>query len=718
MKPRPVTQTLLGGVAVTLAILTFANNGTAQDATFNKLRQLPDLGACPVSGIADPDLVKALKAAVADFKANYLSQAQADADALVGSVDRMQAAGLASVAVAQQMKDAAANIKQDLSDADDCKVARAFARLSAAQNPAQAPPVSQPVEQFSKKEAQQIADAIESNRRRNPNLVISPIRYVFDPTEVGNNATRDIAVSIKQNIETEILSIKLSRREDLDEFPEAFTLVQPDLQCPEVATSEAECHLRVQFHPVRDGFTAAYINIITRKKGSTSPGDEFYDSVYLNGTGYVADIAKLDGSGPLTNQPGLRSVMGFDISAASNAATQQKFFLEFDLNAPLGFAWLGAKKVSCKDNPALPECKKRDWISLNKTVACGDYSVLPACSGKGPKDEVKLRTTVSCQEYTNLPECRNRKATLERRDPLARPLWFFLNPRITSVPQSPTSLGSLNIDSIADSITGNNNTTSLVQGLDVQGGLEYFLIRPRQGLPFWSVVRNARARAGVALVGGVGFTTPFSPPDKTTQEFTINSTILAQFPNAANPQKDASGNNVTPTIIAFVNKDRSRFFRRYYAGLRIKSYFFSDKIRGECDDPRTDKPCEGLINLFPGVVDITAGKDEAVTGGHLSDWVFRLDAVYPLPFVPALHIFGGANLALSRNKTTVPLILEPPSSFLNLSDPHVYVQPLDSPNRDTYRLGLGVDLLQIIKTKLAKPPAAPETKDKTAVANP
>jgi len=30
-----------------------------------------------------------------------------------------------------------------------------------------------------------------------------------------------------------------------------------------------------------------------------------------------------------------------------------------------------------------------------------------------------------------------------------------------------------------------------------------------------------------------------------------------------------------------VNKDRSRFFRRYYAGLRIKSYFFSDKIRGE-----------------------------------------------------------------------------------------------------------------------------------------
>ena len=684
--------------------------GSAQDAVFNKLRQLPDLGACPSSGTADADLKKVLSAAVAEFKKSSLKQAQDQADALVNSIERMKAAGLASGDVLQQMSNSASQIKQDLSDSDDCKVARAFARLTASPTtPAAGPPPPEAAKRFSERQGELMAEEAERNKHRNPNLVVNPIRIVFDPTEIGEKATKDIAVSIQNIDEIEILSTKISRTDNLDAYPEAFSLIQPDLQCPEVATSSTECHLRVEFHPARDGFASAYVNIITRKRGSTSLQDTFFDRAYINGTGYVSNVARLNGTGPLSNHPGLRSVMGFDISGASNAATQQKFFLEFEVNAPLGFAWLGAKKVSCFDNPTLPECKTAELVKLDKLVTCKEYSALSECKGKTETDQVQLHATVSCLEYRTLPECKTSKTVpLERKDPLSRPLWFFLNPRITSVPQSPTSLGSLNIQSISDSITGNNNTTSLVQGLDLQGGLEYFVIRPRQGLPFWSVVKNARARAGLALVGGVGFTTPFSLPDKTTQEFTINSTILAQFPNAANPQKDASGNDVTPTIIAFVNKERSRFFRRYYAGLRLKTYFFSDRIPGECDDSRSDKPCEGLINLFPGVVDITAGKDEAVTGGHLADWVFRLDAVYPLPFIPAFHIFGGANLALSRNKTTLPLILEPPSAFLNLSDPHVYVQALDPPNRDTYRIGLGVDLLEVIKSKMSKPAAAPE----------
>jgi hypothetical protein len=162
-------------------------------------------------------------------------------------------------------------------------------------------------------------------------------------------------------------------------------------------------------------------------------------------------------------------------------------------------------------------------------------------------------------------------------------------------------------------------------------------------------------------------------------------------------------------MIAFVDEDRTRFFRRYYTGFRFKTYFFSDRVKGECDDPRRGESCEGLINLFPGIVDITTGKDEAVTGGKLRNWVFRLDAVYPLPFIPSLHIFGGANVVFARNTTTPALVLEPPAKFLPLSDPNVFVQQVTPQNRDTYRIGLGVDLLEIIKSKLSKQPSAAVT---------
>ena len=568
------------------------------------------------------------------------------------------------------------------------------------------------------KERERMMEAAALQCNSNPHVIINPVRFVFPDTEVGEQIKRSIEIS-NDTGDTgngpartfRILSIKVARRDaEFDDFPESYSLTQPDLQCPMDLTISVHCHLSVVFHPARQKYYNAYVSVITQDPETRKTYTNF---AYLNGTGYVSDVARLNGTGPLTNHPGLRSVMGFDISGASNAKTQQKFFLEFDINGPVGFGKLGARRVSCSSYSWLPECLEKENVRLEKKVACKAYWMLEECNDKKPTDEVPLNGPFSCKKYPALPECKNYSVLLERRDPLSRPLWFFLNPRITSVPQAATSLANLNVQSISDGITGNNNTTAIVQGLDVQGGAELFLIRPRQGLPFWSVVKNAKARVGVALVGGFGFTTPFSPPDKTTQEFTINSTILKQFPNAGNVQAGATctppATTCPATMIAFVDEDRTRFFRRYYTGFRFKTYFFSDRVKGECDDPRRGESCEGLINLFPGIVDITAGKDEAVTGGKLRNWVFRLDAVYPLPFIPSLHIFGGANLVFARNTTTPALVLEPPAKFLPLSDPNVFVQQVTPQNRDTYRIGLGVDLLEIIKSKLSKQPSGAVT---------
>jgi hypothetical protein len=153
--------------------------------------------------------------------------------------------------------------------------------------------------------------------------------------------------------------------------------------------------------------------------------------------------------------------------------------------------------------------------------------------------------------------------------------------------------------------------------------------------------------------------------------------------------------------IAFVDRERSRFFRKYYAGIRLKTYHFSDLVKGDlCDKDDDPEHCEGLYNLFPGVIDLTVGQDEQVTGGHLSGWLFRLDAVYPLPFAPAFSIFGSVNSAFQKNHSTNPVIL-PATSQTPLSDPSVFIVNVDPRSRDVYRIGLGVDILQIIKKATA-----------------
>jgi hypothetical protein len=106
-------------------------------------------------------------------------------------------------------------------------------------------------------------------------------------------------------------------------------------------------------------------------------------------------------------------------------------------------------------------------------------------------------------------------------------------------------------------------------------------------------------------------------------------------------------------------------------------------------------------------VDLAIGQDEAITGGRLRGLTFRLEAVYPLPFVKGLHIYGGLYTALARNKSTDPLILLPPSPLLDLNDAKVQIIPVDPLNRDTYRIGIGYDLLQLFKKKPQAAPAAP-----------
>src|SRR6185437_10532729 len=75
----------------------------------------------------------------------------------------------------------------------------------------------------------------------------------------------------------------------------------------------------------------------------------------------------------------------------------------------------------------------------------------------------------------------------------------------------------------------------------------------------------------------------------------------------------------------FVPQSRDRFFYRYNAGVRFKTYYYTD---GKLD------------NRYPGTIDWTFGQDETVSGGKFRGLVMRLDANYPIPFLSHVNVFG------------------------------------------------------------------------------
>jgi hypothetical protein len=512
-------------------------------------------------------------------------------------------------------------------------------------------------------------DALPPNNER---LKLSRAMIDFGDKEVNGDVGED-SFLISNDLANTSFQIKTRGPENASTHRSSEDF-KPELKgqdsepCGEVLQPRDHCRVYLKFAPTTAGSKKSTVFVEYREvkaDGSTDETKTTYTvKVELTGSGHVNDIVTLTSNGPESHHPAFRSVMGFDISAASSSSTQQKYFVEFDLNVPIGYS-----STVCVPN-------NEETGSLHSRASSG---------------------------------CQVGKHAEARIDPLNHRLWAFFNPRVTSVPQSATPLSTLNVQGFSDFIGNSAKKTDIVQGLDVQGGFEWLLLKPRSGLPFWAPYKNMRARVGIAWVIGGGFTTPFSA-------ISANPTVFV-LPPASNPPLTSDprvrfSNTIDPTTgktvpipsnfadIAFVNKDRSRFFRKYYTGVRLKSYHFTDRARGLCD-PGYDRPCEALHDTFPGIIDLTVGQDEQVTGGLLSGWVFRVDAIYPLPIVPGAHIFASVLSGLQKNKVSDPLILTPDPT-IPVTDPKVFVVPVGQPNRDIYRIGLGIDLLQVLKKSAGK----------------
>jgi len=140
--------------------------------------------------------------------------------------------------------------------------------------------------------------------------------------------------------------------------------------------------------------------------------------------------------------------------------------------------------------------------------------------------------------------------------------------------------------------------------------------------------------------------------------------------------------------IAFITPERDRFLRQYFGGLRFKTY-------------TKDGTPSKIQNVFPSMLDVTFGQNEAVTGGRLHKFVFGLDGFYVLPFPDKyrlLYLFGSAKFKVGGPKSIkTPFLLDTSASSVKVTDPSVFIAEPRPSNRDVYRIGFGVDLFELFR---------------------
>lgn len=257
------------------------------------------------------------------------------------------------------------------------------------------------------------------------------------------------------------------------------------------------------------------------------------------------------------------------------------------------------------------------------------------------------------------------------KDKFARfSLWG--NVKLNSTPQQIAALADVTSNAVSAITEGKVNKLTL--GFEFVAGPE---------------IRLAKAgRTHISFISGFGAVTPLAPK-QATQIFKIPDAASSQAERFFAKYPGAKGKE----FIAFTTPERDRFLRQYFAGFRFRTYRYKDN--GELQDQ------------FPGMFDVTFGQNEAVTGGTFHKFVVGLDGFYALPFPNDgrrfLFLFGSARFKAGGPKVKqTPFILDTAASSVSPTDNNVFLADPTPSNRDNYRIGFGVDLIEIFKKATSK----------------
>ena len=263
-------------------------------------------------------------------------------------------------------------------------------------------------------------------------------------------------------------------------------------------------------------------------------------------------------------------------------------------------------------------------------------------------------------------------------------LWAWVDAKIGSIPTAKTSaLSSLTSVSAAVSASGIQNAGDITQSLEFHVGLA-----PSFGSRKATLL-SVRAASPINSITGA-------------QEYSLSQNLYNQFVSNAqttssalslegiypqlwatlqcsysSPKPTTGCPSTNPTTVAFVFPNRSRFYRDYFGGFRL--WF----------DPR------GKGDNFPGLFDVTVGQDEVVTGGRLRGFVLTLQGDYPIDTNGTFRVFGSVHMRIARNSNTTPLDMLPTTTFVDPTTSAVVVQSTVPLDQDYFRLGIGIDIVQV-----------------------
>jgi len=198
-------------------------------------------------------------------------------------------------------------------------------------------------------------------------------------------------------------------------------------------------------------------------------------------------------------------------------------------------------------------------------------------------------------------------------------------------------------------------------------------------------------RLTLSIIAGGGALTPLSPSQTQPEDFMVNAAVQAGYPGADYSSCTPAAGTTPPTgapaspytcYLQLYTQDRSRFFRDYELGLRVKAY------------PAIDP---NHVLGFPAMFDVTFGENEYVTGGEFRGAVLHFGGSAPL-LTSGIYAFGSMDIGI-HNKADQPGPLLIPVDTPITGVP-VVSDAIPPYNRDRWTIGVGIDVLQLIRNHL------------------
>lgn len=210
-----------------------------------------------------------------------------------------------------------------------------------------------------------------------------------------------------------------------------------------------------------------------------------------------------------------------------------------------------------------------------------------------------------------------------------------------------------------------------------------------------------------------GAITPLSSAPSSPTIYIVSQAIYNYYTSASSVSPAAqaaittacgtSYSSTTPCYVAFLPQDRTRFFRDWSGGFKLKNYYY---------DASSD------AFGFPGITTITFGQNEYVTGGAMSGFVAHVGTVQPVigpvakSFAGYLYVFGSMDMVVARNlasRNAPQFSLSTAPSSVTAGQSDVAQIQVAQPNRDRYQFGVELDLVKLISVLKPSTPPAPPT---------